>query len=70
MLGDEGGVVRKERGVQLPEDAGDVDAAIFCERVVAVNEQDEKRERGEQKQPAGGGPGRCSAVICSDGVHY
>ena len=70
MLGDEGGVVREERGVEFPKDARDVQAAVFGEGVVAVDKQDEERERGEQQKPARGRPGRRSAVVCSDGVHY
>jgi len=40
MFRDEGGVLRKERGIKLPEDAGDVEAAVFGEWVVAMDEQD------------------------------
>jgi len=57
MLGDEGGIVREERRVEFPEDAGDIEAAIFGKGVIAVDEQDEEREHGEQHEPAGGRPG-------------
>ena len=63
MLGDEGSVVREERGVEFPEDSCDVEAPIFGEGVVAVDEQDEERKRGEQQKPERGRPGRRSAVV-------
>jgi len=63
MLGDESGVVWEECGVELPEDACDVKATVFGEGMVAVDEQDEKRERGEQKKPARGRPGGWSRAL-------
>jgi hypothetical protein len=39
MCGDEGCVVREERGVQQVLDPGDVEAAVLGEGVVAVHQQ-------------------------------
>ena len=47
VLADEDGVVREEGGVEGELDAGDVEAAVFGERVVAVEEKGDQRERGE-----------------------
>ena len=43
VLGDKGRVVREECGVEEVLDAGDVEAAVFGEGVVALDEQREGR---------------------------
>ena len=55
VLGDEGRVMRKERGVEGVLDAGYVEAAVFGERMVAL---DEKREGRQGRQGKAHRPGR------------
>ena len=57
MFSDERGVVREESGIELPEDAGDIEATVFSKGMVAVDEEHKKSERGELKQPARSRPG-------------
>ena len=56
VLGDELGEVREEGGVERELDAGDVEAAVFGERVVAMYQKRSERECGEQGAPANRGP--------------
>ena len=51
VLGDEVGVVREESGVEGVLDSGDVEAAVLCERVIALEEQGEESECGDQYEP-------------------
>jgi hypothetical protein len=61
VLADEAGVVREERGVEGELDAGDVEATVLGERVIAVEEKCGEGERGEERPPDGASPelGRC-----------
>jgi hypothetical protein len=56
MLADKGGVVGEERGVEGVLDAGDVESSVFSERMIAVDEEREEGESGEQELPCGGAP--------------
>ena len=56
VLGDEGRVMRKERGVEGVLDAGDIEAAVFGERMVALDEQREGRQ-GKSHRPGRDQPG-------------
>jgi hypothetical protein len=58
VLGDEGRVVGEERGVERVLYAGDVEAAILGEGMVAVDEQREERKRCEDREPSSPPPGR------------
>lgn len=53
MLCDESSVVRKERRVELPKDASDIETAIFSKRVITVDDKDCEREDGKDRYPAG-----------------
>ena len=57
VFADEDGVVGEERWVEGELDAGDVEAAVLGEGMVAMHEQDEEREHGEKKKPARARPG-------------
>ena len=57
VLADEDGVVREERGVEGELDAGDVEAAVLGERVIAVKEKGDEGECGEERKPDGASPG-------------
>jgi len=57
VLADEVGVVREERGVKLVLDAGDVEAAVFGEGMIAVDAEGAEREGSEQGCPGCSGPG-------------
>lgn len=56
MLGDEDSVVGKEGGVESVLDAGDVEAAVFGEGVVAVEEEGDESDGEGEKWPGGAGP--------------
>lgn len=58
VLGDEDRVVRKEGGVEGVLDSGDVESAVLCERVIALEEQGEESEGGDEYEPARVLPGR------------
>ncbi len=55
VLADEDGVVREEGGIEGELDAGDVEAAVLGERMIAV---EEKREGGECDHDKAHRPGR------------
>ncbi len=57
VLCDEDGVVGEERGVEGVLDASDVEAAVFGERVVAIEEQGEDGEGGDDACPEMARPG-------------
>jgi hypothetical protein len=57
MLADEDGVVREERGVEGELDAGDVEAAVLGEGVIAVEEKRGEGECDEERLPDGVPPG-------------
>ena len=58
MLGDEEGVVGEERGVEGVLDAGDVEASVFGEWVIALDEERDEGEGGDEREPQGVFPGR------------
>jgi len=58
VLGDKEGVVGEEGGVEDVLDSGDVEAAVFCERVIALEEQGEESEGGDKYAPERVLPGR------------
>jgi hypothetical protein len=62
VLGDEGGVVGEEGGVKFDLDSGEVEAAVFCQGVVAMDEEREEGEREEESVPGGGAPVRRRCV--------
>lgn len=58
VFGDEDGVVRKERGVEGILDAGDVEAAVFGEGMVTIEQEGDEGERDQEEEPRRAGPGR------------
>jgi hypothetical protein len=56
VLADEAGVVRKEGRVEGVLDAGDVEAAVFGEGMVAVDREGAGGESAEQESPCGARP--------------
>ncbi len=48
VFADEGGVVREEGGVEGELNAGDVETAVLCEGMVAVDEESDEGQGGKQ----------------------
>jgi hypothetical protein len=68
MLRDEDRVVRKEGGVERVLDARYVKAAVFRERVIALDKQGGEGDRGDENKPEGVWPRSGSSGHSCDGV--
>lgn len=70
MLGDESCIEWEERRVEFPKNSGDIEATIFSEGMVAVDEKDEERERDKESKPTGAGPGCWSEALGVRKFHF
>jgi len=62
VLANERSVMRKERVIERVFDARDIEAAVLCQRMVAVNHNRAASENGKQSCPGFSGPVRLQAA--------